>query len=414
MAYCNEYTELISAALDGALSPDQRKELEAHLASCPECAALFKELSALHAALEDLPPVEPPAELKARIMEAVAAEKVVPFPSRKNDRPSHRWRWLTSAAVLAIVLLGTWSWKPWEMTAQTRQPAPAAGMGTAARQDAPTGEEKEAVPPENPAQSQEPVDEIMPLTGDSTVLFSEGALVSPPTSAETAETAPPVAVEATSSPYRAAPAPAPASPQEQDYGAATASSSEQDNGTEPEYEAAPEEGASPSLRMAKILPEEPESAPIPSLETAEASDVPPLLFSSMPTPSPEAAGEEAPTQTLTLQTAGLSLPTDNTAQALTPEEALELVADYCFAGSGYNTVREDLDSEVPSAHFSLEEDGASITGGTIVYTGEDDAFFFFECHWDDEPENPYHYSVHKAERYVAWQGEAPIDGEFRP
>ncbi len=412
MAYCNEYTELISAALDGALSPDQRKELEAHLASCPECAALFKELSALHAALEDLPSVEPPAQLKARIMEAVAAEKVVPFAPRKNDRPSHRWRWLTSAAVLAIVLLGTWSWKPWEMTAQTRQPAPAAGTGASARQDALAGEEKEAVPPENPAQSQEPVDEIMPLTGDSTVLFPEGALVPSPAPVETAEAAPPVAVGATSSPYRAAPAPA--SPQEQDYGTATASSSEQDNGTEPEYEAAPEEGASPSLRMAKILPEEPESAPIPSPKTAEASDVPPLLFSSLPAPSPETADEEAPTQTLTLQTTGLSLPTDNTAQALTPEEALGLVADYCFAGSGYNAVREDLDSEVPSAHFSLEEDGASMTGGTIVYTGEDDTFFFFECHWDDEPESPYHYSVHKAERYVAWQGEAPIDGEFRP
>ena len=49
MAYCNEYTELISAALDGALSPGQRKELDAHLAACPECAALYKELSALHA-----------------------------------------------------------------------------------------------------------------------------------------------------------------------------------------------------------------------------------------------------------------------------------------------------------------------------------------------------------------------------
>lgn len=414
MAYCNEYTELISAVLDGALSPDQRKELEAHLASCPECAALFKELSALHAALEDLPSVEPPAELKARIMEAVAAEKVVPFAPRKNDRPSHRWRWLTSAAVLAIVLLGTWSWKPWEMTAQTRQPAPAAGTGASARQDALAGEEKETVLPEDPAQNQEPVDEIMPLTGDSTVPSSAAALVPSPAPAETAEAAPSVTVEATSSPYRAAPAPA--SPQEQDHGTATASSSEQDNRTEPGYEAAPEEGASPSLRMAKILPEELESAPLPSPETAEAPEaMPPLLLASPPVPTPEPTdGETAPTQPLTLQATGLPLSTDNTAQALTPEEALDLVADYCFAGSGYNTVREDLDSEVPSAHFSLEEDGASITGGTIVYTGEDDTFFFFECHWDDEPESPYHYSVHKTERYVAWQGEAPIDGEFQP
>lgn len=402
MAYCNEYTELISAALDGALSPGQRKELDAYLASCPECAALYKELSALHAALEDLPPVEPPADLKARIMEAVAAEKVVPFPPKRNDRLPHRWRWLASAAVLAIVLLGTWSWKPWEMTAQTRQSAPAAGTGVSTQQDAPAEKEKAAVLSESPVPSREPDEEIMPLSGDSTALSSTNALLPSPAPAKAAETSAPAAAEAPPSPCRAAPAPVQASDQEQDIGVPA------------EYGTTPMEEASPSLRTAKILPEEPENAPIPSPETAEASDVPPLLFSSLPSPSPESTDEKAPTQTLTLQTTSLPLPTDDTALALTPREALDLVADYCFAGSGYNTVREDLDSEVPSAHFSLEEDGASITGGTIVYTGEDDTFFFFECHWDDEPENPYHYSVHKAERYVAWLGETPVDGEFRP
>ena len=180
MAYCNEYTELISAALDGALSPGQRKELDAHLAACPECAALYKELSALHAALEDLPPVEPPADLKARIMEAVAAEKVVPFPPKRNDRLPHRWRWLASAAVLAIVLLGTWSWKPWEMTAQTRQSAPAAGTGVSTQQDAPAEKEKAAVLSESPVPSREPDEEIMPLSGDSTALSSTNALLPSP------------------------------------------------------------------------------------------------------------------------------------------------------------------------------------------------------------------------------------------
>lgn len=117
MAHCDEYLELISASLDGALSPEAQEKLNAHLASCAECQKLYDDLSALHAALADLPPVEVPAGLKDRIMDAVAAEaentKVLPFAPKKASR--HWQRWLASAAVLAVVVMGTWSWKPWEV-----------------------------------------------------------------------------------------------------------------------------------------------------------------------------------------------------------------------------------------------------------------------------------------------------------
>lgn len=117
MAHCDEYLELISASLDGALSLAQQEKLNAHLASCAECQKLYDDLSALHAALMDLPPVEVPAGLKDRIMDAVAAEaentKVLPFAPKKASR--HWQRWLASAAVLAVVVMGTWSWKPWEV-----------------------------------------------------------------------------------------------------------------------------------------------------------------------------------------------------------------------------------------------------------------------------------------------------------
>lgn len=120
MAHCEDYIELISAAVDGALSPNQQEKLNAHLASCAECQKLYDNLSALHAALADLPPVEVPEGLKDRIMDAVAAEaenaKVLPFvPKEKKRSPIHWQRWLASAAVLAVVVMGTWSWKPWEV-----------------------------------------------------------------------------------------------------------------------------------------------------------------------------------------------------------------------------------------------------------------------------------------------------------
>ena len=87
MAYCDEFIELISASLDGALSPVQQEKLDAHLAQCPECRALLEELTSLHTAFSDLPPVAFPENLHERIMKAVAAEQVLPFaPPEKKDK----------------------------------------------------------------------------------------------------------------------------------------------------------------------------------------------------------------------------------------------------------------------------------------------------------------------------------------
>lgn len=140
MAYCEEYMELISASLDGALSPAEQEKLTAHLASCAECQKLFDDLSALRAAMTQLPPVEVPEGLKGRILDAVAKEagNVLPFAPVTKKAPPIRWqRWLASAAVLAVVVMGTWSWKPWESRADLPRSAEAGmvsdqGAGNAA------------------------------------------------------------------------------------------------------------------------------------------------------------------------------------------------------------------------------------------------------------------------------------------
>ena len=127
MAYCEDYIELISAALDGVLSPAEQEKLTAHLSTCRECQKLYDDLAALRSAMSGLPPVSVPPELKERIMDAVAAEaqdaKVVPFAPAEKKASSIRWqRWLASAAVLAIAVLGTWSWKPWESRSDVALP----------------------------------------------------------------------------------------------------------------------------------------------------------------------------------------------------------------------------------------------------------------------------------------------------
>ncbi len=106
MAEHLEYIELISAALDGALSQEEQAKLELHLAFCPECKALMEEMKAIHEAMADLPPAEVPPELYDNIMAAVAADNVTPLVPKKS---SFRWqKWAASAAVLALVIAGAW------------------------------------------------------------------------------------------------------------------------------------------------------------------------------------------------------------------------------------------------------------------------------------------------------------------
>lgn len=109
MAHCDESIELISAALDGALSPEEQTRLDRHLAQCPDCKALYEDLTQIHQSLLDLPLVKVPHGLTDRIMDAVAAEarkdKVVPLPQpRKATFPWQRWA--AMAAAVAVVILG--------------------------------------------------------------------------------------------------------------------------------------------------------------------------------------------------------------------------------------------------------------------------------------------------------------------
>ena len=46
---CEEYEILLSARLDGALTPEETARLEAHLAQCPQCRRLAQELETLQA-----------------------------------------------------------------------------------------------------------------------------------------------------------------------------------------------------------------------------------------------------------------------------------------------------------------------------------------------------------------------------
>jgi len=95
----------VDAYLDGELAPGKARELEAHIAGCPECSALRETRVALSAAIQrEIPPLQAPQALKAAIRESVRSEA---GSKAQRVRPSS-WRGLALAASLALVTLAGW------------------------------------------------------------------------------------------------------------------------------------------------------------------------------------------------------------------------------------------------------------------------------------------------------------------
>jgi len=88
--------ELVTAAVDGELSPEDQARLEEHLRDCPACRQQLESERVLRAQIRALPEVAPPAGLEERLRARLRAA-----------RP-RRWRFiLPLAAGLTAVLL--WS-----------------------------------------------------------------------------------------------------------------------------------------------------------------------------------------------------------------------------------------------------------------------------------------------------------------
>ena len=97
---CDQYLELMSSALDGECTAEERRQLDDHLAVCPECAELFAVLSVNADAMRGLD-CEVPADLKSRIM-ANLPEQEKPV---KKGKVIHWKRWVPVAAAACLVLV---------------------------------------------------------------------------------------------------------------------------------------------------------------------------------------------------------------------------------------------------------------------------------------------------------------------
>ena len=99
---CESIRPLISAYMDGELTPEETRALHAHLAECAACSDLFDEYRDLRDQLRHLPPTPPPP---TQVHRYVRLRTVDHSPTR-----SERWFGLTAArlsfsAAAAVVLL---------------------------------------------------------------------------------------------------------------------------------------------------------------------------------------------------------------------------------------------------------------------------------------------------------------------
>ncbi len=125
---CKEFEEISGAYALDSVTPEEREAAQAHLAQCPTCTFLLKELRSAVALLAlAAPPLEPPESLKARIMSAIQQEKVDITTTaaqstpqvqtvQRTRRPRLVTQLLAAAALLLLVLFGGMS--AWNISLQ--------------------------------------------------------------------------------------------------------------------------------------------------------------------------------------------------------------------------------------------------------------------------------------------------------
>ena len=108
---CQELEALLHPYLDGELTPDQRRDVEAHLPGCAECRARLKDWQALHTALRA-------PELRLKASDTLRQRLKGELKKADERKGRERWPLWTAAAAVLVVSVGliTWSLMPVAVT----------------------------------------------------------------------------------------------------------------------------------------------------------------------------------------------------------------------------------------------------------------------------------------------------------
>lgn len=107
----HDWSERLSAFLDGDLSAEEMAATEAHLRECVGCRAVLTDLQALVASAPGYAGRAPDRDLWPGIARAIDASRLVPLPARRATR-THRFSLpqLIAASVAFAVLGGGSAW----------------------------------------------------------------------------------------------------------------------------------------------------------------------------------------------------------------------------------------------------------------------------------------------------------------
>ena len=106
---CQRSEELWSEHLEGRLPPPLLRDLEEHLAGCPDCGTLLDTFREIILVLESLPRPQPASDLLERIL-TDSQPTLARLRERANWWAAASWgnwaAWGTAAALVAVLLLG--------------------------------------------------------------------------------------------------------------------------------------------------------------------------------------------------------------------------------------------------------------------------------------------------------------------
>lgn len=94
---CHEALILISGQIDGENTLEENRQLQAHLETCSQCRSVLKAFVDQDRGVAALVQ-EPPKDLCAKVMDAIAAEK------QEKNRKHRLWPVLAAAAAVALVI----------------------------------------------------------------------------------------------------------------------------------------------------------------------------------------------------------------------------------------------------------------------------------------------------------------------
>ncbi len=102
----DHWIERLSDHVDGGLSPEESRALEAHLAACAECRQALADLRDIVARAHELGPVEPDRDLWPGIAESMGRPRIIAFPAtRRRTVPTGFFLTVPQIAAAAAVLM---------------------------------------------------------------------------------------------------------------------------------------------------------------------------------------------------------------------------------------------------------------------------------------------------------------------